>query len=108
VRSTLPALLADEMGADMARVKIVQGDANKKYGDQKPTGRPASETGNDDLRRAGATAAPCSLQLPPGRWKVSPGSCEARDHAVFHGKRSLGFGELAADAAKLRCPSLLT
>src|SRR5437763_819668 len=35
VRSTLPALLADEMGADMARVKIAQADGDKKYGDQK-------------------------------------------------------------------------
>jgi len=38
VRSTIPALLADELGADMARVKIVQGDADKRYGDQKTDG----------------------------------------------------------------------
>jgi isoquinoline 1-oxidoreductase beta subunit len=104
VRSTLPALLADEMGADMARVKIVQGDADKKYGDQKTDGSTSIRNGYDDLRRAGATARIMLVAAAARRWKVSPGSCEARDHAVFHGKRSLGFGELAADAAKLPVP----
>ena len=104
VRSTLPALLADEMGADMARVKIVQADGDKKYGDQRTDGSTSIRNGYDDLRRAGATARTMLVAAAARRWKVSPGSCEARDHAVFHGKRSLGFGELAAEAAKLPVP----
>src|SRR5436853_5141775 len=82
VRSTLPALLADEMGADMARVKIVQGDANKKYGDQKTDGSTSIRNGYDDLRRAGATARIMLVAAAARRWRVSPGSCQARDHAV--------------------------
>src|ERR1700730_9580522 len=104
VRSTLPALLADEMGASMARVKIAQADGDKKYGDQKTDGSTSIRNGYDDLRRAGATARVMLVAAAARRWKVSPGSCEARDHAVCHGKRSLGFGELAADAAKLPVP----
>src|SRR3979490_53082 len=38
VRSTLPALLADELGADPARIQIVQADGDKKYGDQNTDG----------------------------------------------------------------------
>src|SRR5687768_8607110 len=34
VRSSLPVLLADELGADMARVKISQADGDAVYGDQ--------------------------------------------------------------------------
>ena len=97
VRSTLPALLADEMGADMARVKIAQADGDKKYGDQKTDGSSSIRNGYDDLRRAGATARSMLVAAAARRWNVSPSSCEARDHAVFHGKRSLGFGELAAE-----------
>ena len=104
VRSTLPALLADEMGADMARVKIAQADGDKKYGDQKTDGSSSIRKGYDDLRRAGATARTMLVAAAARRWNVSPSSCEARDHAVFHGKRSLGFGELATEAAKLPVP----
>jgi isoquinoline 1-oxidoreductase subunit beta len=104
VRSTIPALLADELGADMARVKIVQGDADKKYGDQKTDGSTSIRNGYEGLRRAGATARTMLVAAAARRWKVSPASCVARDHAVFHGKRSLGFGELASEAAMLPVP----
>src|SRR5438067_1559814 len=101
---TAAALLADEMGADMARVKIAQADGDKKYGDQKTDGSSSIRNGYDDLRRAGATARSMLVAAAARRWNISPSSCEARDHAVFHGKRSLGFGELAAEAAKLPVP----
>ena len=38
VRSTIPVLLADELGADMAKVTILQGDGDKRYGDQNTDG----------------------------------------------------------------------
>jgi len=38
VRSSIPALIADELGADMTRVTIVQADGDKKYGDQNTDG----------------------------------------------------------------------
>jgi isoquinoline 1-oxidoreductase beta subunit len=104
VRSTIPALLADELGADMARVTIVQGDADKRYGDQKTDGSTSIRDGYEPLRKAGATARTMLVAAAARRWKVSPASCVARDHAVFHGKRSLGFGELAAEAARLPVP----
>jgi len=56
VRSTIPALLADELGADMARVTIKQGDADKRYGDQKTDGSTSIRNGYEPLRQAGATA----------------------------------------------------
>ncbi len=104
VRSTIPALLADELGADMARVTIRQGDADKRYGDQKTDGSTSIRNGYEPLRKAGATARTMLVAAAARRWKVSPASCVARDHAVFHGKRSLGFGELAAEAATLPVP----
>ncbi len=38
IRSSLPFLFADELGADMARVRVVQGDGDKAYGDQNTDG----------------------------------------------------------------------
>ena len=38
IRSSLHVLIADELGADPARVTIVQGDGDAKYGDQDTDG----------------------------------------------------------------------
>ncbi|MFB1478935.1 molybdopterin cofactor-binding domain-containing protein [Corallococcus sp. RDP092CA] len=106
VRSSLPVLIADELGADMAHVKVVQGDGDEAYGDQNTDGSSSVRKIFDDLRYAGATARTMLVAVAAKRWKVAPAECEARDHAVFHKgtQRSLRFGELASDAAKLKVP----
>ncbi|QSQ24793.1 xanthine dehydrogenase family protein molybdopterin-binding subunit [Pyxidicoccus parkwayensis] len=106
IRSSLPVLIADELGADMAHVRILQADGDKVYGDQNTDGSSSVRGIYDDMRRAGATARTMLVAVAAKRWKVKPEDCEARNHAVFHrdGKRSLGFGELANEAAKLPVP----
>ena len=107
VRSTLPVLIADELGADMARVKILQADGDKVYGDQNTDGSSSVRKGLDDLRKAGAAARIMLIAAAAARWRVKPETCSAHDHAVFHGasSRSFSFGALVADAAKLAVPS---
>lgn len=107
VRSTLPALVADELGADFARVKIVQGDGDKAYGDQNTDGSTSVRKAFDDLRRTGAAARMMLASAAAARWKVPPTELEVRDHVVTHraSKRTAGFGELAAEAAKLPVPA---
>ena len=106
VRSSLPALIADELGADMARVKILQGDGDAAYGDQNTDGSSSVRERFDDLRRMGASARTMLVAAAAARWGVEPATCDARDHAVVHAasNRSLGFGALVADAAKLPIP----
>jgi len=106
VRSSIPVLLADELGADMARVVVQQADGDKKYGDQNTDGSSSIRKGYDDVRRAGATARVMLIAAAAARWKVKPETCEARNHAVSHPptKRTLGFGDLVKDAAKLPVP----
>lgn len=106
IRSSLPVLIADELGADMARVKIVQADGDKAYGDQNTDGSSSVRTIYEDMRRVGATARVMLVAAAAKRWKVKPEDCEARDHAVFRrgGKETLGFGELALEAGKLAVP----
>lgn len=106
VRSSLPALIADEMGADMAHVKIVQADGDKAYGDQNTDGSHSVRGFYDALRALGAVARMMLVTAAAKKWGVTPASCSAHDHAVFHdaSKRSIGFGELATAAAKLPLP----
>jgi isoquinoline 1-oxidoreductase beta subunit len=106
VRSSLPALIGDELGADPSRVVIVQADGDKKYGDQNTDGSHSVRGQYDTLRRIGAAARMMLIAAACKRWKVAPSSCVAHDHAVFHipTHRSFGFGELAAEAASLPVP----
>ncbi|PTL85917.1 xanthine dehydrogenase family protein molybdopterin-binding subunit [Vitiosangium sp. GDMCC 1.1324] len=106
VRSSLPVLIADELGADLARVKVTQGDGDSAYGDQNTDGSSSVRMFFTDLRYVGATARTMLITVAARRWGVPANTCVARDHAVFHpaSKRSLGFGALANDAAKLPVP----
>ena len=106
VRSSLPVLIADELGADMTRVVVTQADGDKKYGDQNTDGSTSVRGFYENLRRVGATARLMLVAAAAARWKVRPETCEARDHAVFHAptKRKLGFGELAMEASRLPVP----
>ena len=106
IRSSLPVLIADELGADLARVKIVQAEGHPRYGDQNTDGSNSVRGIYEDMRKAGATPRMMLVAAAARRWKVAPATCEAVDHQVVHAasKRSLGFGELAAEAAKLPIP----
>jgi isoquinoline 1-oxidoreductase beta subunit len=104
VRSTIPALLADELGADPGRVEIEQADGDKKYGDQNTDGSNSIRGEYEDLRRAAATAREMLTAAAAQRWRVPAGSLTARDHAIWNGSRSLGFGELADAAGRLPVP----
>lgn len=106
VRSTIPTLIADEMGADVPRVKIVQGDGDAAYGDQNTDGSKSIRGQLDDLRRIGATARVMLITAAAKRWKVKPETCDTRDGQVLHAasKRALPFGVLADEAGKLAVP----
>ncbi|MGK4002683.1 molybdopterin cofactor-binding domain-containing protein [Sorangium sp. So ce1036] len=106
IRSSLPVLVADELGADMARVKVVQADGDKAYGDQNTDGSRSVRGSYEPLRRVGATARAMLVAAAARRWRVPAAECVAEGHAVHHArsKRSLDFRELVADAAKLPVP----
>ena len=107
IRSSLPVLIADELGAQMARVKIVQADGDKAYGDQNTDGSNSIRGIYEDMRRVGATARVMLVATAAKRWNVRAEDCVARDHAVTHlpTGRALGFGELALEAGKQKVPA---
>ena len=91
----------------MARVRIVQADGDKAYGDQNTDGSNSIRGMYEDMRRVGATARVMLVATAAKRWNVRPEECVARDHAVTHGPtgRTFGFGELALEAGKQKVPS---
>lgn len=58
------------------------------------------------LRVAGAAARAMLVQAAAQRWQVDAGACRTESGHVVHpnGQRKLGYGELAAEAAKLAPP----
>ena len=108
IRSTLPALIADELGAAPDRVRVVQADGDRAYGNQTTDGSSSVAMGQDAMRRVGAAARTMLIGAAAARWRVAPAACDARDHAVVHAAtgRRLGFGELAAAAARQAVPPL--
>jgi isoquinoline 1-oxidoreductase subunit beta len=109
VRSTLPALIAEELGADFSRVRIVQADGDKAYGDQNTDGSTSVRKAFTELRRTGAAARMMLASAAAAHWKVPVAEITVRDHVVSHPKsqRSFGLGELVNDAAKLPVPKTI-
>src|ERR1700732_1383695 len=106
VRTALPRIVADELDADWARVKVVQATGDEKYGDQDTDGSHSVLSFFVPLREAGATARLMLVRAAAQQWGVPVKECTTNLHTVVHkssGKK-LGYGELATAAAKLEVP----
>ena len=107
VRTSLPMIVADEMGADWARVHVVQAPGNEeKYGNQDTDGSRSTRHFLVPMRQVGAAARTMLVSAAAQQWGVPAGECKAGVHEVIHAasNRRLGFGALADAAAKLPVP----
>jgi isoquinoline 1-oxidoreductase beta subunit len=105
-RTSLPLILADELDADWKRVKLEQALGDERYGSQNTDGSHSVREFYEPMRQAGATARLMLTQAAANKWGVPVSECAADLHTIVHTptKRRLGYGELAADAAKLPVP----
>lgn len=108
IRTCLPAVLADELEADLERVVIEQGTGDDAYGSQNTDGSRSIRNFFKTMREVGASARAMLEAAAAATWGVPVAECRARDHAVHHApsKRSLGFGALVPKAAELETPSV--
>jgi len=106
IRTSLPLVLADELDADWKRVKIDQAIGDKRYGDQNTDGSQSVRRFFDTMRECGATARWMLIQAAAQQWNVPASECSTELHTVVHKAtgRRLGYGELAASAARLALP----
>jgi isoquinoline 1-oxidoreductase beta subunit len=105
VRTSLAMILADELGADWSRIKIVQASPNAEFTDLGTGGSGSMEDGWI-MRRAAAAARAMLTAAAATRWKVSPNECKTERGSVVHAasSRRIQFGELVGDATKVPVP----
>ena len=95
-------IIAEELDAKWSDVRVEQAPVNPAvYGRQSAGGSRSIPDSWDQLRRAGAVARHMLVAAAAAQWKVPAEECSTRDSAVWHGKRKLGYGALAAKAAAL-------
>src|SRR5215471_9049153 len=106
IRTGLPMIVADELDADWAKVKIEQALGDVKYGSQNTDGSCSIRDFGDAMREAGATARLMLERAAASKWGVPAEECKAQNHQVIHAssKRKLGYGELASLAAQQAVP----
>lgn len=107
ISTALPAAVADELEADWTRVKVLQGDADKKYGPQDTGGSKSIKLMLEPMRKAGAAGKEMLITAAAQNWKLPVADCYAKSHVVYNrvDDRSLRFGELVAKASELPVPA---
>ena len=106
ISTALPAAVADELEADWARVSVLQGDANKKYGPQATGGSNSINQMLEPMRKAGAAGKEMLVAAAAQTWNLPVDKCYAKLHVVYNhvDDRSLPYGDLVELAAKLPEP----
>ncbi|MBV7573676.1 xanthine dehydrogenase family protein molybdopterin-binding subunit [Pseudomonas sp. PDM32] len=108
VRTSLTMVVADELEADWARVKVQQAPGDEaRFGNQDTDGSRSMRHWYEPMRRCGAAARAMLEQAAADQWKVSVGECHAQLHKVIHkpSGRELDYGALAAAASALAVPA---
>jgi isoquinoline 1-oxidoreductase beta subunit len=111
ISTTMPALIAEELGADWNRVRFENSPTDPAYRNPRInwqfTGNSESTTSFFDLmRNMGAAAREMLIKAASMRWNVTPDECDTEDSKVVHrpSGRTVGFGAIATEAGRLTAP----
>ena len=102
-RTALPMMLADELDADWARVRVVQSPGDERtYGNQDTDGSRSVRHWIQPMRQCGAAMRAMLETAAATQWKVDVGEVQAQLHEVVHKPtgRKLGYGELAGGGGR--------
>lgn len=108
VRTSVPMIVADELEADLKRVRVKQAEGDEsRYGNQNTDGSRSVRHWLEPGRRIGAAARAMLEAAAAAQWGVPAAEVQARNHELVHvpSGRKLGFGQVAAAAAKLPVPA---
>lgn len=111
ISTTMPVVIAEELGADWRRVEFENSPTDPAYRNPRInwqfTGNSESSTSFFDLmREMGAAAREMLVKAAATRWNVPAEECGTESSKVIHrpSGKTIGFGEIAADAGKLAAP----
>lgn len=106
IRTSLPQIVADELGADWSKVKIVQAEGDEeKYGNQNTDGSFSVRMFYEPMRKTGATARHMLIAAAAKQWEVSPEECHTENSQVIHSSgKKIDFGDLVAAVKDMPLP----
>lgn len=110
--TAIPMLIAEELEVELKQVRLEHAPPNEKLYANPLLGVQATGNSNairgawQPLRHAGAIARTMLVAAAAKRWNVDPAACRAERGEVRHEptSRGIGYGELAADAARMPVP----
>jgi len=105
-------LIAEELEVGLDQITLEAAPPNRALytdpllGDQATGGSTSTMSGWVPLRQAGAVARTLLIQAAASQWRVDPATCTAARGTVTHtgSGRSLSYGQLADEAARLPVP----
>ncbi|MAN85856.1 MAG: isoquinoline 1-oxidoreductase [Algoriphagus sp.] len=108
IRTSLPQIMADELGADWSRIKIIQAEGDEeKYGNQNTDGSFSVRMFYEPMRKAGATARTMLIAAASNKWGVDPKECDTQKGKVFHSGsgKEIPFGDLVESLQNASLPA---
>jgi isoquinoline 1-oxidoreductase beta subunit len=107
IKTSLPMVVAEELGADWKSVKVVTAPLDAAFGPQFAGGSLSTPMSYEAMRKVGATARTMLVQAAALAWGVPESECAAESGTVRHlpSGRTLKFGELVAKASAMPVPA---
>ena len=108
--TALPMIIAEELQCDWSKVRIEYASANRSvrenrvYGDMFSHCSMSVRQSQKKMQQVGASARERLIAAAATRWHVAASECVAMQSVVTHRSsgRALRYGQLAADAAKIK------
>jgi isoquinoline 1-oxidoreductase beta subunit len=107
VRTSFAMVVADELEADWARVRVAQAPGDEaRFGSQNTDGSRSMRHFFEPMRRVGAAARAMLETAAAAQWNVPVSEVGAKNHEIVHQKsgRRIAYGALAKAAAKVPVP----
>src|SRR5580704_6463075 len=108
--TALPMIITEELQCDWSKVRIEYASPNrnirenKVYGGMFSNGSRSVRASQKKMQQVGASARERLIAAAASRWNVPVSECTAAQSVVAHtpSGRTLRYGQLAADAAKVK------
>ncbi|HVU35742.1 MAG TPA: molybdopterin cofactor-binding domain-containing protein [Opitutaceae bacterium] len=107
IKTSLPMIIAEELGADWRDVDVVSAPLDPVYGEQGAGGSTSTPHAWLPLRQVGATARVMLVSAAAQEWAVPPSECRTNASTVVHRPtgKTLSFASLVSAAALLPIPA---
>jgi isoquinoline 1-oxidoreductase beta subunit len=107
IKTSLPMVVAEELGADWKDVRVVSAMLDPAFGPQFAGGSMSTPMSYEAMRKVGATARTMLVEAAAQTWGVPASECLAEAGTVRHTPtgRSIKFGDLVAKASTLPVPA---